>query len=1024
MDHRKPHPKFAKLSPPRLPKVVARPRLYRQLDTLRRHHTIIWIAAPPGMGKTTLAASYVKAREIKPVWYQIDEGDRDPATLFYFLGLAYQHYAPRTRAKLPHFTLEYLKNLTFFSRTFFQRFYARLKQPAVVVWDNVQDVLWEKDFPDWVLNGLYQVPEGITLLVLSREDPPPSLTRGRANQEVGVIRADDLRFTPKEAQGFLTLQQRPTKRQMTRAIPQEWLEKLQGWPAGLLLLLEHLKRTGLEDVPGDLLFDYWAQEVLGQLPTQMQEGLCQLSVLPYMTGSMAQVLTGQTQAEKWLSDLSRRRYFTERRGEVEPVYQFHSLFQEFLYHQALQRFSEPEWAIHQVKAARLIEAHGDIDKARNLFAEANHQDDVCRLILSQAPRLVAEGRTELLLSWMDQLPQVLRAQSPWLMFWQGTCQFGVKMDLARSAFHQAFQEFKVLRDEMGIVLTWAGLVETIFWSWDGMEELEPFIKEFEALFPQEYVAPNQAVEFRMTCGMFSAYMWKRPDHPNMAYWEQRAAKLFAQITDATQLIVLGNTLLIYYHWIGQEARQMAVYSRVCRQTSHVQWSPLSRIILDTMEVLQGVARLDRKKLLASSERLEACLQEIGAPIVAFPQLISGKITAHLLAGNNQQASQIIQEQEEEFLAAPALKRGFYLQLKGQVAFHQRQFEEARMSHTLALQSCYDAGVPYPMAVNHLCLAFLEGECRNVQQAHEHIETGLGIASGIGSVGLESIAYLATAFAALKEGRPQEIREALHHAMKLGREYGFVEIHWFMPRILATLCGQALQEGIEVDFVQSLIRKRHLQPEDPPLSIQLWPWDVRITTLGAFGLEVGGVPVQFGRKVPKRVVALLQAIIAFGGKEVSELRIMDVLWPEADGDRAYWSYATTLHRLRKLLGEEKAIVVKDSKVTLDPYRCWVDVWAYEALLEQAAVAEHEGDTTTRLERCDRALHHYQGPFLPDQNHAAWATRTRERLRKKYVTHVEKLCQAWSHDGKVQEARDLFNRAIEHVPDIESLVGKIE
>lgn len=72
-------------------------------------------------------------------------------------------------------------------------------------------------------------------------------------------------------------------------------------------------------------------------------------------------------------------------------------------------------------------------------------------------------------------------------------------------------------------------------------------------------------------------------------------------------------------------------------------------------------------------------------------------------------------------------------------------------------------------------------------------------------------------------------------------------------------------------------------------------------------------------------------------------------------------------IRAPLGDEKTIIVQDSKVTLGPYRCWVDVWAFEHLLEQAKKAD----------------------------------RTRERLRKKYVTQVELLCRAWSRDSKVQE-----------------------
>ena len=131
----KPKAPLAKLSPPRLPKIVERERLYKLLDQARAR-PIIWITAPPGMGKTTLAASYLKARKLKALWYQIDEGDADEATFFHYLGMAGQQYSPRFKKPLPHLTPEYLPGLSIFTRQFFEQLYQRIKTPAVMVFDN------------------------------------------------------------------------------------------------------------------------------------------------------------------------------------------------------------------------------------------------------------------------------------------------------------------------------------------------------------------------------------------------------------------------------------------------------------------------------------------------------------------------------------------------------------------------------------------------------------------------------------------------------------------------------------------------------------------------------------------------------------------------------------------------------------------------------------------------------------------------------------------------------------------------
>jgi ATP/maltotriose-dependent transcriptional regulator MalT len=74
--------KYANLAHPAFLDALLRLRLFAHLKSLREQHGVIWIASPPGAGKTTLAASYLAAHAPDSVWYQIDEGDADPAGFF------------------------------------------------------------------------------------------------------------------------------------------------------------------------------------------------------------------------------------------------------------------------------------------------------------------------------------------------------------------------------------------------------------------------------------------------------------------------------------------------------------------------------------------------------------------------------------------------------------------------------------------------------------------------------------------------------------------------------------------------------------------------------------------------------------------------------------------------------------------------------------------------------------------------------------------------------------------------------
>lgn len=76
----------------------------------------------------------------------------------------------------------------------------------------------------------------------------------------------------------------------------------------------------------------------------------------------------------------------------------------------------------------------------------------------------------------------------------------------------------------------------------------------------------------------------------------------------------------------------------------------------------------------------------------------------------------------------------------------------------------------------------------------------------------------------------------------------------------------------------------------------------------------------------------KALVAFGGRNVGETQLTDALWSDAEGDDARHSLKTTVHRLRKLLGNELALQVESGKLSFDPGHCWTDVWAFERLLD--------------------------------------------------------------------------------------------
>lgn len=187
-------PALAKLTRPRLHAAVARARLFQLLD-LRREHPVVWIAGPPGAGKTTLVASYVSERDTPGIWYQIDSGDGDPATFFYYMGLAATQAIGGKHKPLPLFTEENVPDLAGFARRYGRELFARLPEGATIILDNVQEAP-----PDSSLTQLLEVwaeegPESINLVCISRSEPPASLMRQVSTGRLALIDWEALRLT-------------------------------------------------------------------------------------------------------------------------------------------------------------------------------------------------------------------------------------------------------------------------------------------------------------------------------------------------------------------------------------------------------------------------------------------------------------------------------------------------------------------------------------------------------------------------------------------------------------------------------------------------------------------------------------------------------------------------------------------------------------------------------------------------------------------------------------------------------------
>ena len=396
---------LAKLSRPRLYDALPRERLFTLLDAKRRH-PVVWIVAPPGSGKTTLVASYLESRKIPAIWYQADIGDGDPATLFYYLGLAANAFGNARRLKkrpLPLLTPEYLPDLPGFSRRYFQTLFGRLGTPAALVFDNYQEVSEGSSFHEIVQRSVSSIPDGLNLILISRAEPPGVFSSELATRSIAQLGWEDLRLTFEEASGII--QARFT---LSPADLKSLYAQSDGWLAGLVLMLERSPAKARSPIRSsesvETIFDYFASQVFDQTTPAVYSTLLATSLFGTVTAALAIEISGNADAGKLLESFYRRHLFTDRSTGPVPSYQYHALFREFLLRKLHESQAPADLRALKVRAAELLLQRDEPEDALKLCVECGEWQRVVSIILRTAPTLIAQGRRQTLEEWLGLVP--------------------------------------------------------------------------------------------------------------------------------------------------------------------------------------------------------------------------------------------------------------------------------------------------------------------------------------------------------------------------------------------------------------------------------------------------------------------------------------------------------------------------------------------------------------------------------------------------------------------------------------------
>lgn len=185
----------------------------------------------------------------------------------------------------------------------------------------------------------------------------------------------------------------------------------------------------------------------------------------------------------------------------------------------------------------------------------------------------------------------------------------------------------------------------------------------------------------------------------------------------------------------------------------------------------------------------------------------------------------------------------------------------------------------------------------------------------------------------------------------------------------------------------------------------------LNMLGGYTLTYGEKPITLGRGKLTKSVQLLQLLLLHIDNGITKDELVQALYNWEDVSDANNSLNSMIYRLKNQL--IAAGMPKEEYISIRNGICkWigsmpvkVDAVEFEMYVNEAANSEGK----MRVEFLDKALSLYRGEFLPQLSNELWVTVESVRLKKLYISCINRLCEHLDENQDYQKMFDIYKRA---------------
>ena len=1023
---------------------LARDRLLDWLGA-KIHHRVVLVLADAGYGKTTLLADFSRRTRLRTLWYRLDEDDRDWVSfLSHLVAAGREHdpeFAPTTAALLGDLATGGPTREAA-TEVFLRELPTIATHGAVLVLDDFHLVDESPDVRSIVRDLVARAPERLAVVFVSRRMPSIPLARLRASGDVAEIGTDDLRFDAGETVRLFT---ETYGRKLEPDVLADVTARTEGWAASLQLVNAALRDRppaeirrfvrGLSGADHEL-YDYLAEEVVGDLPEDLQQFLMRTSVLQVVSADLAAVVSDldAENVARLMSNAERLTLLSRRSRMSSWQQRFHPLVREFL--EARLRSTVGDGAVAALHQRVGLATMGiDWRVAAHHFREAGDQAAVAATVAEAIPQIMSSAAYASALEFIDETPVELRRPG-----------FGVVMSRVRM--------------QRG--------------DYDGALEAAEKVLEGEPTPAERDHALLNLLTLHFNSGSgadalaIAAVLGGSTDDDNLRLIAE-AARLSVQASGiegdldevaAHLRLMAAKQRNVHTHHFGVTMLNLGLISILQDHPSEAlsEFDEAAAALEATSASIETATLFVlRASTLAQTGSLNEADLLVGAALGrpdlrAEPDLVLEAAEYEDSYGNPDKAGALLDEADS--MASLSMNHQWIRALvKARYLVRRRRYSEAQtLLSEWADRETTGPGLGVARLVDRAHLAMAIGDpnamaqaraARSVAQrlrAHRsrrvaNLLCAFGsssteLSTAIVSVGAEYPWHL-TYLADLLARRTDEIdahaltaiQGAMHmhqrrwrHALRLQLESSTGRSRLRTGRLLESI-------GDETDIARlraagrSMKRVPGASDLGRGLARRLAP-RILIDDLDRISLQVGPVAIP-GTNVRRRVLALLALLLTRPGFSCTRDQVLDGLWPDLGPDLALNSLNQTIYFMRRVFEEDFSDDLTPGYIHHDSEVIWLDQELVTSTSARCSRMIRDMAVEATPDQVEALSAAYRGRFALDFEYEDWAASFRDWLHAGYLQIIERALTTDLGTGHFDRGIRVARRALEVDPTAESV-----